>query len=229
MRAPFDAVVFDLDGVVTDTASIHARAWRRLFDSELPAIAPERAEPFTQDDYRTYIDGKSREQGIAAFLASRGAQPPGMQATALIERLGTKKQLLFEAELAEHGVRPIDDTIGFAESVRAAGMCTALATSSRNAALIVRAAGVTDLFDVIVDGNDALDLGLSSKPGSGAVPGGLPAPRRSPGTVHADRGLGIGRGGRPFWRLRPRGWVWQHRHDAPPHCGASVRTSPCRH
>ena len=87
-----------------------------------------------------------------------------MQAAALLEKLGARKQSLFEAELAEQGARPIDDTVTFAKDARAVGIATALATSSRNAKAIVRTAGVSDLFDVMVDGNDALALDLSSRP-----------------------------------------------------------------
>jgi beta-phosphoglucomutase family hydrolase len=156
---PFDAVILDLDGVVTDTAGVHARAWKRLFDSALPRLAPH-ARPFDDADYRDHLDGRTREDGIREFLASRALDHDAES----IARLATEKQRLFEAELATTGVNTVPGTVEFLRAARRRGMRTALATSSRNAASVAAAAGVADLFDVCVDGNDLRRLRLDGKP-----------------------------------------------------------------
>ncbi len=101
-RTAYDAVIFDMDGVVTDTASVHARAWKALFDEVLPRLSTTAAQPFDADtDYRRYVDGRPREDGIRTFLASRGIELPdglpddsGTQPT--IAALAGQKQALFE-------------------------------------------------------------------------------------------------------------------------------------
>ena len=157
--SPFDAVILDLDGVVTDTASVHARAWKKLFDAALPRLAPA-ARPFDDADYRSHLDGRTREDGIREFLASRAIDEDAES----IAALATEKQRLFEAELATTGVSTVPGTVEFLRAVRGRGIRTALATSSRNAASVAAAAGVTDLFDVCVDGNDLRRLRLAGKP-----------------------------------------------------------------
>jgi beta-phosphoglucomutase family hydrolase len=161
---PFDAVLFDLDGVVTDTASTHARTWKRLFDAELPRLAPA-AEPFDPvADYRTYLDGRTREDGIRAFLASRGVGVPATGDDQTVAVLAAEKQRLFESELSANGVATVPGTVEFIRSIRERGLRTALVSSSRNGTRIADAAGVSDLFDARVDGNDLHRLRLAGKP-----------------------------------------------------------------
>ncbi|WP_394768963.1 beta-phosphoglucomutase family hydrolase [Lacisediminihabitans sp.] len=157
--SPFDAVILDLDGVVTDTASVHARAWKRLFDEALPRLAPT-AQPFDDADYRSHLDGRTREDGIREFLASRAIT----QDAESIAVLALQKQRLFEAELATTGVSTVPGTVEFLRAVRGRGIRTAVVTSSRNAERVLEAAGVGGLFDVRVDGNDLRRLRLAGKP-----------------------------------------------------------------
>jgi beta-phosphoglucomutase-like phosphatase (HAD superfamily) len=139
--SPFDAVIFDLDGVVTDTAEIHAAAWEEMFDSVLrdprvPALA--RQKPFTDTDYRRYVDGRPREEGIRAFLASRGIDiPPGEAADRSgawsAAGLSALKNELFNGRLQRTGVRVFPGTSSLLERLHAGGVPVVLATSSRNA------------------------------------------------------------------------------------------------
>ncbi|WP_187270758.1 beta-phosphoglucomutase family hydrolase [Lacisediminihabitans profunda] len=156
---PFDAVILDLDGVVTDTASVHARAWKKLFDEALPRLAPT-ARPYDEADYRSHLDGRTREDGIREFLASRAID----EDAELIASLAARKQRLFEAELSTAGVSTVPGTIEFLRTLRGRGIRTAVATSSRNAARVLKAAGVADLFDARVDGNDLRRLRIAGKP-----------------------------------------------------------------
>ena len=170
---PWSAVVFDMDGVVTDTASLHAVAWKQLFDS---ALADESLEgnvdrsPFdVVSDYRRYVDGRPREDGVRTFLSARGAVVPEGEESDDADRLtihglAKRKNDCFNAILAEDGVRVFDGTIRLIKRLRRGGMPTALVTASRNAPLLLENAEITDLFDVIVDGQVAKDLGLPGKP-----------------------------------------------------------------
>lgn len=169
----FEAVVFDMDGVVTDTASIHASAWKELFDEFLAtrnAPGGGRPEPFDpDDDYRRYVDGRSREDGVVTFLAARGIRldpgtagdkPDRDTVTALAER----KNRLFLDSITRQGVRAFPSTVDLVRRLREGGTQTALVSASQNAAEILSSAGVGDLFDVRVDGDDAASLGLAGKP-----------------------------------------------------------------
>ena len=157
-----DAVIFDLDGVVTDTARVHARAWMRLFDTALPGLSAN-ARSFDPDvDYRTLLDGRTREDGIRAVLGSRGIQLADDDP--IVASLAAEKQTLFESELAANGVSTIAGTVDFLHALRQRGVRTALVTSSRNGPAVETAAGVTELFDVRVDGNDLQRLKLAGKP-----------------------------------------------------------------
>jgi beta-phosphoglucomutase family hydrolase len=173
-RTGYDAVILDMDGVVTETASVHARAWKDLFDEVLPLIATAPVQPFDADvDYRRYVDGRLREDGIRVFLASRGITlpegEPGLQADELgvqptIASLAARKQALFDDRLAADGALAFPDAVALLRRLRRQGVPTAVVTSSRNCAAVLTSAGVTDLFDVRVDGTDALRLSLPGKP-----------------------------------------------------------------
>ncbi|HZK58301.1 MAG TPA: beta-phosphoglucomutase family hydrolase [Cryobacterium sp.] len=168
-RTAYDAVIFDMDGVVTDTASVHAGAWKALFDEVLPGLAgsPGPAAPFdVVADYRRSVDGRPREDGVRTFLASRGITLPedGPPGQPTIAGLAARKQALFEARLAAGGARAIPGTVALLRRLREQGIPTAVVTSSRNSARVLAAAAATDLFDVCVDGNDALRMRLAGKP-----------------------------------------------------------------
>lgn len=158
-----DTVVFDMDGVITDTASVHRVAWKQLFDDYLRRRSDEAGEPFvefTETDYLAYVDGKRREDGVASFLVSRGVEP----ADDLVGELAQNKNDYFLSILENEGVRPFDDTIDFIADLKAAGVHTALITASRNAKPVLGGAGLLDLFEVRVDGIVAADLDLPGKP-----------------------------------------------------------------
>jgi alpha,alpha-trehalase len=167
-----DAVIFDMDGVVSDTARIHERCWKRVFDDYLRRRSVGSGEvfrPFSEDDYVRYVDGKPRYDGVESFLTSRhislahGApsDPPGDDTVCA---LGNLKDRDFERAVAEDGVALFDSTIDFLRSLRAHDIGTALISSSRHARAILTAAHITDLFDTIVDGVDAETMQLPGKP-----------------------------------------------------------------
>lgn len=172
-RTSLDALLFDLDGVVTNTAAVHAAAWKRLFDTFLRDHRPHGEvpfRPFDQDaDYRTYVDGKLRYDGVRSFLASRGIvlpegsphDPPG---TETVCGLGNLKNQYFLLELRERGAGVFPSTVALARGARARGLRIGVVTSSRNCTEVLEAAGLTDLFDARVDGMEIARLGLHGKP-----------------------------------------------------------------
>lgn len=168
----YDAVIFDMDGVVTDTASVHAAAWTQVFDGFLAARKPgpgENCAPFTASDYQDYVDGKPRYDGVADFLASRAislprGEPSDTAADATICGLGNGKDEVFLARIAESGVPVFATTVALVRRLRAAGVRTAVFSASRNAAQVLDAAGLGDLFAVRVDGVVAEELALPGKP-----------------------------------------------------------------
>jgi len=169
----FDAAIFDLDGVITRTARVHAAAWKRLFDDFLRARAHRTGEPFrpfdATDDYLRYVDGKPRFGGVASFLQSRGielpwGEPNDGEDKATIYGLGNRKNRYFNEHLKRDGVEVFDPSVRLLLALRAAGIRTALVSSSRNAAAVLEAAGLTNLFDMRIDGNDLAQLGLKGKP-----------------------------------------------------------------
>jgi trehalose-phosphatase len=171
-RDVFDAVIFDLDGVVTRTAKVHAAAWKTLFDAFLQQQADATGKPFrpfdVETDYRRLVDGKPRYDGVADFLQSRGialaygdpADPPERETVC---GLGNRKNLLYLQRLKQ-GVEVYDSTIGLIHQLRAQGIKTAIISASNNCAQVLESAGITGLFDVRVDGVVAQRLGLAGKP-----------------------------------------------------------------
>jgi len=168
----FDAVILDMDGVVTDTASLHQLAWRRTFDRFLAHRGPragENHQPFSQDDYRHFVDGRSRYDGAAAFLASRGVvlplgDPADPDSAETLCGLGNRKDTCFMELVRHRGVEDFGSTVAFVRACRLAGLRTAVVSASRNCATVLAAGGVASLFDVRVDGLIAEELGLPSKP-----------------------------------------------------------------
>ena len=170
--ARIDGVIFDMDGVVTQTAAVHFRAWKRLFDAVLAAPSTESSgprRPFDEADYRRYVDGKPRQDGVRDFLASRGMvlpdgspdDPPDRET---VWGLGNRKDHMFLAEVASGGVEPFPTTVEFVRRLAAAGRRVAIISASRNATEVLSTAGVLGLFEVKVDGVDSTALGLAGKP-----------------------------------------------------------------
>ena len=169
----FDAAIFDMDGVITRTAAVHSRAWKQMFDDYLRQRAEWGYEPFrefTHDgDYRRYVDGRPRYQGVAAFLASRGIDlpqgtPDDAPGTGTVCGLGNRKNTLFNEIIAREGAGLYDSTIALIQDLRGQGIKVGLATSSRNSALILEKSGVAGLFATVVDGIVSEQLGLKGKP-----------------------------------------------------------------
>jgi beta-phosphoglucomutase family hydrolase len=172
-RDKYDAVLFDLDGVVTDTASVHATCWKQMFDEYLQKRASQRGEAFRPfdlaADYRLYVDGKPRFDGVRDFLASRGIQLPegNPDDPAEVETvcgLGNRKDDLVNHVIAEEGVEPYEGTVRFIYQLRRDGFKIAVVTSSQNCTVVLKAAKLHDLFEVQVDGNTIHEQRLGGKP-----------------------------------------------------------------
>jgi beta-phosphoglucomutase family hydrolase len=162
------ACLFDMDGVLTKTATVHEAAWKRTFDQFLRARHPGERE-FSQDDYNRYVDGKPRLDGVRDFLASRGiALPEGTAADAgdapTVHGLGTRKNELLLAELQEHGVEVYPGSMAYLRAAKEAGLATAVVTASANGAQVVEAGGFGNLLDARVDGVVAEQQHLRGKP-----------------------------------------------------------------
>ncbi|MFI5783107.1 HAD family hydrolase [Nocardia sp. NPDC051570] len=168
----YDAVILDMDGVVTDSARIHEAAWKELFDDFLGSREPGAGEdlaPFTESDYEHFVDGKPRTSGVADFLASRGISlpwgaPSDPPDAVTVCGLGDRKDRLFLARIARDGVPAFASTVALVRRLRVAGIGTAIFSASRNCAQVLAAAGIGDLFAVRVDGVVAESLGLAGKP-----------------------------------------------------------------
>ncbi|GHD46171.1 beta-phosphoglucomutase family hydrolase [Mycetocola manganoxydans] len=170
---PYGAVLFDMDGVVTQTATVHAAAWKQLFDEVLAddrLSGAAEARPFDEDaDYRRYVDGRQREDGVVAFLASRGVDVPvgdrddGPEVWS-VHGFGALKNALFLDALNRNGIRAYPGTVALLGRLRDGGIPVGLVTASRNARALLHAAGLEAEFDVIVDGQVAEELILPGKP-----------------------------------------------------------------
>jgi trehalose 6-phosphate phosphatase len=168
MTRRLDAVLFDMDGVITDTAVAHFAAWKELFDTFLSGRDPG-ARPFDEADYRTYVDGKPRHDGVASFLASRGIDLPRGDEhdgpdVETVRGLGNRKNRIFNAWLAANRVEPFPGSLALLDALDAAGIPAAVFSSSRNADAVLSSARILDRFRVKVDGNDGAALGLPGKP-----------------------------------------------------------------
>ncbi|MET9803892.1 HAD-IA family hydrolase [Streptomyces sp. NPDC006368] len=157
------AVILDTDGVITDTARVHAAAWKAAFDAFLRAHPPEdpaQRRPFAEEDYLRYVDGRSRLDGAASFLASRGLRLP----PAAVEEVAAVKERAFTEALGGNGVDAYPGTVRLLHALRDAGVPLAAASASRHAREVLAHARVLGLFDVVVDGTEAARLGLPGKP-----------------------------------------------------------------
>jgi beta-phosphoglucomutase family hydrolase len=162
------ACLFDLDGVLTRTATVHFAAWKRTFDEFLHRFEPGQPE-FSQLDYNRYVDGKHRADGVRAFLQSRAITlpegSPGDPAdAATVQAIATRKNDMVLAELAEHGVEVYPGSVDYLRAVKQAGLATAVVTASANGEKVIEAGGFADLIDVRVDGLVAAREGLRGKP-----------------------------------------------------------------
>jgi beta-phosphoglucomutase family hydrolase len=168
-----EACLFDLDGVLTDTARVHAAAWKQMFDEFLRQRAESAGEPFLPfdpvRDYDEYVDGKPRYDGVRSFLAARGIElPEGGQDDAAqaetVHGLGNRKNELVLALLERDGVEPYEGSVRYVKAVREAGLQRAVVSSSANTRQVLEAAGLADLFEVRVDGIVAQEEHLKGKP-----------------------------------------------------------------
>lgn len=167
------ACLFDLDGVLTQTAHVHNAAWEQMFNSYLRDRAGRTGEsfvPFDPDkDYREYVDGRSRADGVRTFLASRGITlpegEPGDPAEAeTVNGLGNRKNVIFLKRLKEDGIQPYEGSVAYLHAVREAGLRRAVVSASKNCREVVEAAGLADLLEERVDGVVAAERGLRGKP-----------------------------------------------------------------
>jgi beta-phosphoglucomutase family hydrolase len=154
------ACLFDLDGVLTKTATIHARAWKEMFDAYLR----ERDEPFAEfalpHDYDRYVDGKPRIDGVRSFLAARGIDAP----EETVRELGTRKNVLVLRLIREQGVEAYEGSVRFVAAAQEQGLRRAVVSSSSNCQDVLEAAGIDHLFEGRVDGLVAERDGLAGKP-----------------------------------------------------------------
>jgi beta-phosphoglucomutase family hydrolase len=167
-----EACLFDLDGVLTQTATIHAKAWKEMFDDYLRERAKRTGDdfaPFTDDDYDEYVDGKPRYDGVRSFLESRGIElpdgtPDDEPGTETVDGLGNRKNELVLALIERDGVDAYDGSVRYVRAARDAGLRRAVVSSSSNCRDVLEAAGILDLFEEIVDGIVATREGLKGKP-----------------------------------------------------------------
>jgi beta-phosphoglucomutase family hydrolase len=171
--ARFDAVLFDLDGVLTTTARVHAACWKQTFDDFLRARSARTGEPFrpfdADEDYKRFVDGKPRYDGVRSFLASRGITlPEGTPAAPLDEEsvhgLGNRKDERVEKAIRAGGAQTYPGSVAFVRWVRGLGLKAAVVSSSHHCTAVLRAAGIEDLFDTQVDGEVVDRLRLPGKP-----------------------------------------------------------------
>ena len=169
----YDAVLFDLDGVLTATVKVHAASWKQMFDEFLAARAAATGEPFQpfdiDVDYKQHVDGKPRFDGVRDFLHSRGIKlaegqledPPARDT---VYGLGHRKNLLVNEILDRDGVEVYEGSVTLVRQLLADGIKTAVVTSSRNGEAVLAAAGIADLFELRVDGIVAARDNLRGKP-----------------------------------------------------------------
>ncbi|MEV8243019.1 beta-phosphoglucomutase family hydrolase [Streptomyces rochei] len=163
------ACLFDLDGVVTKTAVVHAAAWKETFDAFLRERDGADFRPFTDSDYDEYVDGRPRADGVRTFLASRGIElpegdPDDPPDARTVNGVGNRKNELVLEKIRTDGVEPYEGTLRYIDAVRAAGLATAIVSSSANTRDVLRSIDAERLFDVQVDGVVARERGLPGKP-----------------------------------------------------------------
>ena len=172
-REQYDAVLFDLDGVITDTASLHATCWKQMFDDYLQTRATQRGEVFRPfdiaSDYRLYVDGKPRFDGVRDFLASRGillpeGLPDDPPQAETVCGLGNHKNDLIHEVIEDVGVKAYEGSVKLIRQLHHQGYKIAVVTSSQNCSTVLQAAELEGFFDVQVDGNMIEEQHLAGKP-----------------------------------------------------------------
>jgi beta-phosphoglucomutase family hydrolase len=172
-RERYDAVLFDLDGVITDTASIHAACWKQMFDEHLQRRATQEDETFRPfdiaTDYRLYVDGKPRFDGVRDFLTSRHIQlpegsPNDPPQAETVGGLGNRKNDLVTKIIEDVGVEPYQGSVKLLHQLREQGFKIAVVTSSQNCTVVLKAAKLDQFFDVQIDGNTIHAQHLAGKP-----------------------------------------------------------------
>jgi beta-phosphoglucomutase family hydrolase len=167
------ACLFDLDGVLTQTAKVHDRAWKQTFDEYLKARSEKTGEPFKEfdadEDYNEYVDGKPRYDGVRSFLASRGIElpegsPSDPPEAETVCGIGNRKNDLVLKLIKEDGVEAYDGSVRYAKAARDAGLRRAVVSSSANCKDVLIAAGIDDLFEARIDGIVAAEEHLKGKP-----------------------------------------------------------------
>lgn len=167
---PIQACLFDLDGVLTKTAVVHAAAWKETFDAFLERREGAGFRPFDAvEDYDRYVDGMPRADGVRSFLASRGIElpegsPDDPPERETVQGLGNRKNRLVLAKIKDMGVEAYEGSVRYVEAVRAAGLRRAVVSSSANCRDVLAAAGIEDLFEVRIDGLVAAERKLPGKP-----------------------------------------------------------------
>jgi beta-phosphoglucomutase family hydrolase len=172
-RDRYDAVLFDLDGVITNTATIHATCWKQMFDEYLQRRATQRGEAFRPfdlaNDYRLYVDGKPRYDGVRDFLRSRGIQlpegdPEDSPQLETVGGLGNRKNELVNEVINDKGVEPYEGSVKLIQKLRQQGFKIAVVTSSQNCTTVLKAAKLDAFFEVHVDGDAMHAQHLAGKP-----------------------------------------------------------------
>jgi beta-phosphoglucomutase family hydrolase len=170
---PFEAAIFDMDGVITRTADVHSTAWKRMFDEYLLLREAKYREPFREfthaGDYLSYVDGRPRYKGVEAFLKSRGISlplgaPEDPPSRETVCGLGNRKNELFNQIIEREGVGLFDSTIALIHELLAQGIRVGLATSSENSTVVLARTRTAHLFATVVDGIVSAKLGLRGKP-----------------------------------------------------------------
>jgi beta-phosphoglucomutase family hydrolase len=161
------ACLFDLDGVLTQTAKVHAAAWKQMFDEYLLPLGEREFDPVA--DYDEYVDGKPRYDGVKSFLSSRGIElpqgtPNDSPDAETVDGLGNRKNEIVLRLIHEQGVEPYEGSVRYVKAARDAGLRRAVVSSSTNCREVLAAAGIADLFEQVVDGHDTERLHLGGKP-----------------------------------------------------------------
>jgi len=169
----FDAVIFDLDGVITKTALVHSAAWKKMFDGYLRERESKYGEPFREftlkNDYLPYVDGKPRYKGVESFLQSRGilipyGDPSDEPGKETVCGIGNRKNIAFNEALKSDGVQVYKSTLALIHRLKEEGVRVGVASSSKNCRQVLETAGLLDLFETRVDGEVSAELGLKGKP-----------------------------------------------------------------
>ncbi len=169
----FKAVIFDLDGVITQTALVHSRAWKEMFDTYLKDREKRFGEPFRafshSEDYLPYVDGKPRYEGVKSFLESRGIILPYGDASDDVSQetycgIGNRKNIVFNEILERDGVEVYDSTVALMHRLKQEGIRIGVASSSKNCEMVLKAAGLLGMVETRVDGVVSAELGLKGKP-----------------------------------------------------------------